>query len=95
MSYDPEELRVGILESFVDVARRGKYRTDFGELPSAFFRITAAKLAPPPKRERLDPKVIWRRAVDALVVGGYGVCTHCGARSSAHRCPVYVVGVST
>lgn len=80
MSY--RDLQIGVLELFVDAAHLGRPKKYVNELQSAFVRPE-----PMPEEEA------WRRmATGNARVGG---CRYCGARSLAHRCPVFVVGVST
>lgn len=85
-------------------------KTDFGELarqkgalhiPSftdeelrAEIRGARRAARPPtPRRVPLSPSECYRKQVVALA--RFGACQHCGAMARSHRCPVYIVGVST
>lgn len=90
MSYDPEELRIGVLEMFASTVALSQYRTNFGELPARTRKSSAGSLGP-----GLNTQEAWQKMVTARIQRGHVCCPHCGAIAPSHRCPVFIVGVST
>jgi hypothetical protein len=84
MSYDPEELRVGIVEMFEGASSMSLYRAEFSELPR---RVgSTPKMS---QRERgINSIKAWAKQVATLLRNRHCVCSRCGARAEIHRCPV-------
>lgn len=83
VSYALEELQTGILEMFTDVEQLSRYKVDFGELTLVPRYIRPPRIAKP------------RRPKPPKPVASSRVCQYCRAQSPTHRCPVFIVGVST
>lgn len=80
VSYALEELQTGILEMFTDVEQLSRYKVDFGELTLVPHHV---------RPERTTSTAAPKR------VASNRVCQYCRAQSPTHRCPVFIVGVST
>jgi hypothetical protein len=92
VSYDSEELQIGILETFASTAALSRYKADFGELPARTrkSKARAGSLGP-----GINTQESWQKMVTERIKRGHVCCPHCGAIAPSHRCPVFIVGVST
>jgi hypothetical protein len=104
VSYDSEELQIGILETFASTVALNRYRTSFGELPARTRKSSVGSLGPRTRKSKarvgllgpgINTQESWKKMVAARIRRGHVCCPHCGANAPSHRCPVYIVGVST